>query len=194
MVGGEAVRTGIRKLDISAYGLHLALDTAEGGLIDSLADAFELDNKVPVPIEYKGKIVKKGAIIGSAEKNLGYFLTRFAETNGRNGFNGMNVKVHNNYEYGRVFRDVIVSTGPFIRKPFLEQLRTHRPDLVIAGDVDGNDSVKYANDQGMCLMTIGNFDSHYTGMITFTSKLRQQTSLELEHTGCNVLLVPNYPI
>ncbi len=91
MVGGKEVRRNVKHLEVGAYGLHLALDTMEGGLIDSFAHVFsgefrryapEMDargGKViresykgmtaveeaqhqPVDLTYKGVTVAKGAV------------------------------------------------------------------------------------------------------------------------------------
>src|SRR3989338_8582543 len=97
---GEEVRKKVRELGIGAYGLHLALDTAEGGLIDSFADLLNLSDVQPLTFKYKDHSVPKGAVLGNVNDNVIHY-------------GQLTLVLNNGSPYAKLNR-IVVSTGPAI--------------------------------------------------------------------------------
>ncbi len=212
---GKLVKQQVDKLGIGAYGLHLVLDTMDNGLIDSFADLFGMKEVKPIEFVYKGKKVPKGAVIGKVESRLSYevvgeytpypsiqamfkqepkyerscftptldfYLKRINNSLGKE-LSQVNLGVVSGKQ--SILNDVVVSTGPAIRKEFMEQI-SDPYELFIAGSIkDG--AAEYAREKGITLITVGDFESHYHGAKKFVEKLAAKTGLDVE-------LIPNYKI
>ncbi len=191
---GKAVRERIRTLDVGAYGLHLALNVAEEGLIDGLANLIEMVDKEPIPLSYKGNFVGKGALLG------------YTRSDGGRVYHGQNVhelarRLHrfycDNLGYDRIrtyglhldqtISYVIVSVGSAGREDFIDQIlqsdlyrrasmREHGfvppipSHLFIAGSASPG-AIEMARKNGLVMLTVGDYESRYPGMVRFTSRL-----------------------
>lgn len=183
---GEEVKQRIRQSGIGAYGAHLSLDTMQGGLIDSFAKVVNLREVVPLTFVYKGIAVKKGAVLGTPEvpvASVGYLVDLVAPYFGSQL--GQSRIVVNGYNENGNLSPVVVSTGPAIRREFLEQIAQYSPRLFIAGGVK-NGSEEYARRLGISLMTVGDFESHYPGIKGLAKALRER------FRSTEVVVVPDY--
>jgi len=198
----EAVESLGESLGIGAYGLHLALDTAEDGLIERFAETFKFYNASgqsitePIALEYKGKNVPKGAVlidtesqneVGIEKHDPSYYLRVLWYEALLHKFRS-GITLSNPDCYSGIYR-VVVSTGLSIRTDFLEQLNEHRPSLFVAGSCKDEKTRQYARDLGIMLITVGDFESHVRGMNHYSEKLNT-----LLNGKASVDFIPNYPL
>lgn len=199
---GRRVREAIESLGIGAYGLHLALDTAEDGLIEQFAGSFKFyrifghPSTESIPLKYKGHRVSKGAVLIDTEKQNGggrekYFLPYYlaALTEEALLYKFRNDITLSNPDYYSMIDKVVVSTGPSIRTEFLEQLNGHRPRLFVSGSCKDEKARQYARDHGMMLITVGDFESHVRGMDHYAEKLHNILNGKI-----SVNFIPNYQL
>lgn len=199
---GRKVKEAVGSLGIGAYGLHLALDTAEDGLIEQFAETFKFHrifghpNAESIELEYKGKNVPKGAVLIDTEKQngvgsekyfLSYYLKALTEEALLHKFRS-DITLSNPDCYSMIDK-VVVSTGPSIRTEFLEQLNGHRPRLFVSGSCKDEKAKQYARDHRMMLITVGDFESHVRGIQHYSEKL-----YNLLNGKVSVNFIPNYQL
>jgi len=210
---GETVRERVDQLgdSIGAYGIHLALDTMQQGLVDNLAGILSLKDRFDITFDYKGHTVKKGAVLGNRlyctsdrVHDVARVLMRYLSKD----LSRVEIKAYNTNP--RADADaIIVAPGPAIRKEFLEQaadvLRAYENPLFVAGSIK-NGAEETAKQLGIQLLTIGDFESHYPGMKAFARALNKKLSnpdycsvagsQNATQDGCapEVVFLPNYDL
>ncbi len=174
---GERTKILLEEMNIGGYGINLALDTSSNGLIETFASIFHIGFHLPLTLEYKGHDVERGAILLNTLRSglsrfldIGYFVSRYVDRNGLN-FGILNIRLYNcQYLASSGIETVVVSTGRAVIPEFVEQVKHHEPQLFIAGSAD-TEAVKHAQKLGIAVMTIGDFESHHPGTISFAEKL-----------------------
>lgn len=93
---------------------------------------------------------------------------------------------------------VVVTTNA-INEEFVEQIKDYSPKCIVAGSITRDrllDTIRYAKQLGITLITIGDFEVHYPGMEVFTRELNSWLIYPqwYVHRDISAVFIPNYKI
>jgi len=182
---GETVKERLAKLDgTGAYGLHLDLDIAEGGLIDRLADAVQLRSREPLALAYKQSVISRGALAGNLGISPGALIERIAMLYST-AFKYMDLEVGMN-AHKEKYQKAVVATGNPPGRELMRHAIEQKADVVIVGSLS-NEAKKIARDNRISVICIGDYESHFPGLTRFRAEVYDRVD-----RGCYVALLPNY--